>query len=185
MKFFPAPEVQEIAELLIPKYHKELIGVRIDFVFTVETPKRGGKEVWGSMRKISSLPAYLGADKGDKARGINDPFFVLSISQQIWDKLNPIQKTALVDHELCHGNVVIDEDGSSKLSTASHDVEEFRCIIERYGLWRPDVKKFVDAAPQKGGKKNTDGEGSEETVYDMGDMEEVEEEREEDREEEE
>jgi hypothetical protein len=32
------------------------------------------------------------------------------------------------------------------LTTVGHDVEEFKCIIERYGLWRPSVQEFVDTA---------------------------------------
>lgn len=146
MKFFPAEEVKSIAEDLIPKYHRHLIGVRIDCLFSEEVSSRGGKEVWGSMRKVTSLAAYLGAEKSDQAHGINNPFFVLTIAQPVWDKLENKDRVALVDHELCHGAVEVDDMGESKLSTACHDVEEFRCIIERHGLWRPDVKKFVESA---------------------------------------
>ncbi|RJQ26097.1 hypothetical protein C4577_04145 [Candidatus Parcubacteria bacterium] len=146
MKFFPAPDVKEIADELIPKNHRHLVGVRMDFLFSETTPKRGGKDVWGTMRKVSSLAAYLGADKTDQERGVNDPFFVMTISQPIWDELEEKDRIALVDHELCHAAVELDDQGDSILGTKSHDVEEFSEIIERHGLWRKSVQEFVEAA---------------------------------------
>lgn len=160
MKFFPAEEVQDIAEELIPKHHKHLVGTRIDYLFSEKVPNKGGKDIWGSMRKVSGLTAYEGAKKVDQERGVTDPFFVLTISQPVWARLNDKEKTALVDHELCHATVKETDDGKVKLSTLCHDVEEFKSIVERYGLWRPDIGKFVEAA-KKDRKKDvveTDGE---------------------------
>lgn len=168
MKFYPAVEAQTIAETLIPKFHRHLVGVRVDYLFCEKTPSRGGKDVWGSMRKVTSLSAYLGAEKRDRERGVNDPFFVMTISQPVWDKLNTKDRTALVDHELCHGFVDVDDEGVSQLTTVGHDVEEFKCIIERHGLWRPNLQEFADTATTSKDKKvkkevNNEDQGEEES----------------------
>jgi hypothetical protein len=160
-KFVPAPEVEAIAKNLIPKYHPHLADSRIEYVFINNVPKKGGKEVWGTMRKITSLAAYLGADQHSKEQGVNDPFFVLSISRPVWDELGTKERTALVDHELCHGGVEVDEEGDYKLGIIPHDLEEFSCIVERYGMWRKDVERFLKRAT---GSKNEDNEEEEEVA---------------------
>lgn len=155
-KFHAAPEVEKIANELIPKYHQHLIdfNVRIRYVFVDKTPKAKGKETWGSCRKVSGLNAFLEGETPD-----GDPFFVITISEQIWDVLPDDKRIALVDHELCHAYAEVkqqkdDADGDSdmetdnpvKLSVKPHDVEEFGCIIRRHGLWHEDIREFVDNA---------------------------------------
>ena len=155
-KYFEAPDVQEIAENLIEKYHPHLIdySVKIRYVFVDKTPSSKGKEVWGTCRKVSGLNAYL--ESGDIDCG---PFFVITISKEIWDILPNDKKLALVDHELCHAWAEVkqkeeDEDEESseeveqvvKLSVKPHDLEEFSCIVRRHGLWREDIQDFVEAA---------------------------------------
>jgi len=150
MTYMDAPEVKQIADELIPKYHSHLIDmdVRIDYVFCSKTPKRNGKEVWGTCRKVTNLNAHLA--------GQESPFFVITISEPVWGVLPPDKRKALVDHELCHAesqyNQKEDDDGEDdviKLSIRPHDVEEFACIIRRHGLWRDDVKDFVQEALAK------------------------------------
>jgi len=155
-KYFEAPEVAKLAEELIPKYHQHLIdfSVKIRYVFVDKTPNSKGKEVWGTCRKVSGLNAYLEGESPD-----GDPFFVITISKDIWDILPTDKKLALVDHELCHASAEVkqqknDSDGDSdmetdnpvKLGVKPHDLEEFACIVRRHGLWRDDIKDFVDAA---------------------------------------
>lgn len=138
-KFTPAPEVQDIANSLIPDFHPHLEGVRIEYVFTDTIPSKGGKQVWGTMRKISSLPAYL-ANKGEPEADV-EPFFCMVITLPVWEQLPPKDRVALVDHELCHAGV--EED---KLTMVPHDLEEFSEVVERHGLWRKDIQKFIEAA---------------------------------------
>jgi len=145
----PALEVAEIATNLVEKYHRHLLDfdVKLEYVFVDKTPKRNGKEVWGTCRKVSSLNAFLAGDDDG-----SDPFFVIVISEPIWDILPPDTRKALIDHELCHAwakaNQKEDDDEADpvKLSLRPHDVEEFACIIRRHGLWREDIQDFVDAA---------------------------------------
>ena len=149
-KYDPAPSVKAIADDLIPKYHPHLLdfSVKMEYRFVDKIPKKGGKEVWGSCRKISALPASLAQDNVD-----GDPFFVIVISAPIWDVLPDDKRRALVDHELCHALAEYNEDDENpavKLSTKPHDLEEFSCIIRRHGMWRDDIKDFIETAKSKG-----------------------------------
>lgn len=158
IKFEEAPEVEKIAKELIDKYHQHLIDfqVKLRYLFISKTPKSKGKEVWGTCRKISGLNAYLeGGEKDD------EPFFVITISRDVWDILPQEKRVALVDHELCHAwaevkqaeeeadadvDAEIEQDNPVKLSVKPHDLEEFACIVRRHGLWRQDIEEFVEAA---------------------------------------
>jgi hypothetical protein len=160
-KFDPAPEVQKMAEGLIKEHHQHLIdfNVRIRYVFANKTPKSKGKEVWGTCRKVSGLNAFLEGDSKS-----DDPFFVITISREVWAVLPEDKRLALVDHELCHAwaevkqskeeadqsqdevDDQIEEDNPVRLSVKSHDLEEFSCIVRRHGLWRESIEDFVEEA---------------------------------------
>lgn len=170
-EFRPAPEVEEIAKDLIQKYHGHLLdfNVRIEYVFSNKTPKKGGKEVWAYVRKMSSLNAYLAGT--DEDNGSGGDFFVMVVSEPVWEILPPNKRTPLVDHELCHlwaeADQVDEDDADAigedpvKLSLNPHDVEEFSPIVRRWGLWREDVEDFVNAALKKKGTESDDGEDEE------------------------
>jgi len=145
IEYSEAPEVESIAEDLISKYHQHIIDydVRIRYVFINKTPTSKGKEIWGTCRKISGLNAYLESNEQ-----INEPFFVITISKNIWDILPKDKKIALVDHELCHASASIKKDDSISLEIQPHDLEEFSCIVRRHGLWREDIQEFVNVANQ-------------------------------------
>jgi len=145
-QYIAAPEVQKVAEELINEHHVHLKGIRIEYVFVDKTPNRAGKEVWGTMRKVNALPAYLASNDDDKENGYIEPFFVMVISQPIWGNLTPDKKLALVDHELCHAGIKDDKEGNPKPTIIPHDLEEFTCIVKRHGLWREDVKEFAEEA---------------------------------------
>ena len=137
----PALEVKAVADKLIPKYHQHIINndIRVDYVFIDKTPKSKGREIWGRCRKVSGLGAFLANDQQG-----SDSFFVIEISEEIWDVLPSDKREALVDHELCH---TASEPGEEpKLDVMPHDLEEFVCIVRRHGLWRDDVEAFVNAA---------------------------------------
>jgi predicted metallopeptidase len=145
-----APEVREIAENLIPKYHQHLVDfdVKLEYVFIDKTPKSKNSEVWGTCRKVSSLNAFLGNGQDG-----SDPFFVITISEPVWDVLPHDKRVALVDHELCHAwaeaSQKEDSDGSEdvvKLSVKTHDLEEFCCVVRRHGFWRESIEYFVKSA---------------------------------------
>ena len=158
-KYDPAPSVKAVADELIPKYHQHLLdfSVKMEYRFIDKIPKKGGMEVWGSCRKISSLSASLAQDNPD-----GDPFFVIVISAPIWDVLPDDKRKALVDHELCHAGAEYNDDDENpavKLFLKPHDMEEFACIVRRHGMWRDGLKDFIDTA-----KKIPKTDGDEEEV---------------------
>jgi hypothetical protein len=137
-----APDVEKIAKELIREHHRHLTNVEIKFVFTDKIQKRAGKETWGTARKVGSLAAFLaGQDENDEQA----TFFVITITEPIWSYLPPEKRRALVDHELCHCWIDLDDEGDHpKLILVGHDLEEFIQVIQRHGLWRDDVQKFVE-----------------------------------------
>lgn len=152
-QFWNAPEIQEIAEELIPNYHSHLqdCKVKIEYRFTDKVTKKGDKEVWGTCRRISGLNAHLSNSEND-----SEPFFVITVPIDVWNVLPLNKRYALVDHELCHAWAEFqqneDDDGSESLIKTSikpHDLEEFACIVRRHGLWREDIEAFVEEAIKK------------------------------------
>jgi hypothetical protein len=68
-----------------------------------------------------------------------DGFIWLALD--FWVNAGPIQKRALIDHELCHFEV----NNAGELTLRGHDIEEFREIIHRYGLWSLDLNFIAPA----------------------------------------
>src|SRR5581483_9311032 len=148
-QYHEAPEVREMAESLIPQYHRHLIdteGVRIEYIFRNDVPKKNGAQVWGTARKITSLAAFLADQEADEEES-GKPFFVLCISYPIWCDMTTAQKEALVDHELSHCWAKWDDEKEKTVLTIlPHDLEEFHAVVARHGYWRSSVQRFVEAA---------------------------------------
>lgn len=148
-RYFEAPEVRDVARPIIAEHHAHLLDIRIEYVFRSDTASKGGKDVWGTARKVSNLQAYLASGDED---GEGEAFFVIEIARPVWIKLNDQQKSALVDHELCHcwrEDEEKDDRIITKLSLLPHDLEEFHSIYARYGAWRPDLAEFEKEADRQ------------------------------------
>lgn len=141
VEFFEAPEAQRIVDALIPKHHAHLLDVPVLCVMRDKAAKSGGKVTWGKARKVDGLTAFLARDPADA----NYPreFFILEFARDVWATLSDVQKRALVDHELCHCSIEIDDEGELHLGMRPHDIEEFAEIVDRHGLWRDDLKIFA------------------------------------------
>ncbi|MCM3132231.1 MULTISPECIES: putative metallopeptidase [Paenibacillus] len=79
----------------------------------------------------------------------------LILPNKVWEHLTDQQKEALVFHELCHVEASVDKnraprnssnDGRPVFRLCSHDLEEFKLVVEKYGLWRPDAQDFMVSA---------------------------------------
>lgn len=126
-------DVLRLAKEIIREHHSELSEFTIGFIFRSEASTSAGKMVLGQASKITGK--YL-------------PFVDLDglvwLAGDVWPGLSMNQKRALIDHELCHFEV--DPEGNLKMR--GHDIEEFRVIIERYGLWKEDLIDFAPAVIQ-------------------------------------
>ena len=132
-KYERASDVEKIAvATAIPQWHAHLRGVAIAYLFTEEIGNKNGKEVLAKIRKATPTEAHFGNVDA-----------VLIVSQGAWGAMSGEQRTALVDHELCHLAV---DDG--RVTLLAHDVEEFAAVIKRHGLWKGDLIKFREDCGQ-------------------------------------
>lgn len=114
-------DVIKIAKDLIGKYHTHLIYARIGFLFRSEAPVSGGKVTLGKAKLVTAeMKVYADYD------------FLIWLAKDRYDLMTEEQRTALIDHELCH---CLYDDVEEKASLRGHDLEEFNCILQRYGFW--------------------------------------------------
>ena len=125
--YVEAKAVKAIAEAILRPFHADLVTARIGYLFRKEW-KRKGKTVRAKLSVASGWAQYVG--KVD---------FVMEVNWTVWRFLTAAQRIALIDHELCHAWQDLD---SGAWKTAVHDIEEFLPIIERWGLWEPDLEKL-------------------------------------------
>lgn len=83
-------------------------------------------------RKATSLQRFL-AD--------TPPDFIIEVALDVWGRMDPNTRKALIDHELehCKGGV----NPNSKMFEADlrgHDFEDFSAILARRGLWTDGLK---------------------------------------------
>ena len=141
--------IESVANGLIPQYHPELTSARMEYIFVDKASKKSGKEVLGVARKVGGVHEFL-----------IEKDFLIVIALDKWNELNEGQRLALVDHllERCTG----EEDettGEMQWKCREPDVQEFASILERRGVWHPDLVAFVTVAQQI----NIDGLVEEET----------------------
>lgn len=134
-----APEVEQVAKPIIASHYPDLAGVDIVYVFRDKAKKHGDKIVEGTCMVKQGLDAML-------AFGLNSSadvqFFVIEIAKDLWDDAPPDYREYLVDHELAHTRVER-SNGARKLSTVTHDIEEFGAVIQRHGIMSPEHSKFL------------------------------------------
>lgn len=102
------------------------------------------------IRQSEATILYLSSDKEKKSRGrlvagececINPKYkwaipcdFTITVYEPNVITFNDEQMEILLFHELLHVKIDINDDGTEKYSVNPHDVEEFRTIIDRYGI---------------------------------------------------
>jgi hypothetical protein len=133
---------------LVGAYHTELRNARIALAWNLAwQPDVDGRMKLGMCRKASDL---------DREIGGCEPFdFVIILRREFWQDTHVTdrQRRALLDHELCHATIKLDEHGEPAVDergrlvyrTRKHDLEEFVEIGERYGCWKKDITEFARA----------------------------------------
>lgn len=126
-------DVLELAQEIIWEHHPELNEFAIGFIFRSEAAMSGGRKKIGEASKVTGkLTPFVDLDG------------LVWLAGDVWYTLSANQRRALIDHELCHFEV--NQEGN--LVIRGHDIEEFKCIIERYGLWKADLIDFAPAVIQ-------------------------------------
>ena len=131
---------------LVQSHHPHLTDARIALAWcTSWRPDVDGRVTLGKCKKASDLDRELAAYD-----------FIVLLKKSFWQDLHvtPEQRRALLDHELCHagvrldertGDPITDERGRKVYRTVKHDVEEFGAVVERHGIWKRDLEQFASA----------------------------------------
>jgi hypothetical protein len=144
----------ELLRELVAAHHEHLHDARIALAWcTSWKPDVDGRVTLGKCKKASDLDRELA------------PYdFVILLRRSFWlDTLvTDEQRRALLDHELCHAAVKLDKFFDPVLDTndrkvyrvRKHDIEEFGCIVERYGCYKRDLERFA-ASLRRGAQQPT------------------------------
>lgn len=137
-----AHDAELLAVPLIRDHHPHLGEARILYLTTTQSRKRLDKVTLATAQRLAPLLRYLSSGEEEDASAGYD--FVVLISALDWEGASDRQKTALVDHELCHCKKNV----RGRWCLVGHDLEEFHAVVERHGLWKRDVKTFVQTVRQ-------------------------------------
>lgn len=138
-------EAYRLMDQLIGKHHGHLVDVKIALAWRFGwSQDADGRLRLGAVKKGTDLD-----------RAMHQFDFVILLNHEAWNKggLNQEQKIALVDHELCHCQVVNDTTGEPRTDekdrtvyrTRKHDIEEFQEVVERHGSYTHELAKLVEA----------------------------------------
>jgi len=138
-------EILDIMRDMTNRHHEELRNATIAPAWMIRNKTdRDGILVLGKMKKATELERL--------AHG-NDAFLLLN--QEAWERFDDRQKRALIDHELEHLTVSLDEGtgepkldghGKTRYRIRKHDVEEFQAIISRHGCHKNHLRQFAEEA---------------------------------------
>lgn len=141
--------------------HKHIVDeeLRIEYLMANDTVFKGGKTVIGT----THLPTVQGRLKSLFEMLLRQffgamPDFLITIDAEWWEAATPIQREALVFHELCHikqetdkfGELKFDKDGKPVFGLRAHDLEEFNAVVSRYGIYCEDVAAFINSTENYG-----------------------------------
>lgn len=140
----------ELLDSLIGEHHHDLAQARIALAWcTSWKPDVDGRVTLGKCKKASDLDRELAAFD-----------FIVLLSRAFWTdpRVTDAQRTALLDHELCHaclkyddaGEPVEDERGRRVYRVRKHDIEEFTAIVSRHGCYKADLETFASALRRAG-----------------------------------
>ncbi len=131
-KFRTADDVEAIAGVLIPEFHKELAKANIAYVMKEKSTSRGPAP-GAKASKFGALERFL--------TGID---FAVVVLWESWHTMDLVTRVAMVDHFLERCNV----DDNENFVIMKPDVQEFNCIVNRWGPWQDNLGAFLRAAQQ-------------------------------------
>lgn len=134
--YHEARQPTAIMKVLIGRLHRHLEGRNVVCLFRQKMQTHD--------RTIGGKASKAGA----KLKFFDDMDFCIDVNFEQWQRYTPEQRVALIDHELCHFGIEQTDKGDA-LVLISHDIEEFRAIVSRWGLWKPDVREFAETVRSK------------------------------------
>lgn len=120
-------ELLTLAQEIIARWHSHLQQARIGFVYQDTASTRKGRQILASVRLIN---AHL------QAAGL--PFdYLVTVAKDEWNQSDHERRVTILDHEFCH--CAFDRE-KWVWTTRDHDIQEFREIVARHGLWTRDLR---------------------------------------------
>lgn len=120
-----------IGSLLVNHLHQHLGAANFGYVFKKKMAHLDKTTLARAMKAGAKLGYFSGLD------------LIIEVNWEAWLLLSTAQRIALMDHELCHFSMEVDDKGKTVYGLLGHDVEEFGGIVSRWGLWKPDLKTFA------------------------------------------
>jgi hypothetical protein len=154
-------DLETLANDIIQECRPVLGHVKIAYMFRPEAPVSDEQVRAGMCCRVD-----------DRNRTVHGYDFIIEISKDVWDESTPDYKRALMDHELGHVGIRMDEDGDvvydekmnrPKTYIKRHDIEEFEDVLERHGAYHKGLREFLAAFGRnkaKAKKANTTQEGN-------------------------
>jgi hypothetical protein len=145
--------IYALLDELVKAHHQDLREARIALGWCLNwKPDVDGIVTLGKCKKASDLDRELAAFD-----------FVIMLRRSFWLDLRvtDAQRAALLDHELCHaalkldekGEPIEDERGRKVYRVRKHSIEEFTEIVERHGCYKSDLEAFFTAMRRSGAPK--------------------------------
>lgn len=130
---------------MINRYHPHLEDAKICLAWRMGWKHdKDNRLILGQCRKASDLD-----------RELKEWDFVILLNSHVWhlSDFTIEKKRALIDHELMHAQVHVDDDGEVKKDNKGrtvyrirkHDLEEFRDVVARHGFYKSDLAEFAKA----------------------------------------
>jgi hypothetical protein len=134
-----------IMDALIAQYHPELAETEIVVGYNY-----GWKENRDSRIILASVSLFSDFD-----RQMHNKDVKILLNYNYWHSpaTTDDNRHALMDHQLCHPRPVMDADlgipvrndmGMIKHYLRAHDIEDFSCVVERWGIWLYEMEKCAE-----------------------------------------
>lgn len=142
-EFKDAPEIGEVAEVLIASAHElgdlEAYPPMIRYMWRAKAKKSKGATMFGNCAKVAGLAKYFGRTE-----------WVLEIAADLLRdmKATNFQVEALLFHELKHIKVTVDDDGNPTYAYVREEYSAFADEIKRYGAWHSEIEHVADSFAQ-------------------------------------
>jgi len=146
-RYNPEKSLEQVAGPIIAAHHPNLSLISIGYLFREEASISQGRVVAGMAVKPS--PRDYAFHKLDA---------IIEIAKDVWEEATDQFKNALMDHELSHIEIVMDENMTPKMDEFTnkiqvqirhHDIEEFEGVLARHGGYHKNLRSFLEAWPKR------------------------------------
>lgn len=155
------PSLEPIGQKIIDEYRPDLKILKIKYLFRDKAPVSENHVTAGMCYRVD-----------DRNRTLHGYDIIIELARDVWDEANDDFRRALVDHELGHIGIRIDDDSGSpaiddatgrvKVYLRKHDIEEFEDVLERHGAYHKGLRSFLEAFAKGRDKKGKKADETEE-----------------------